>query len=390
MAQLVKGVTMPADESKATASDIAANAMGHALMGAVVAQLSGKDAVAGAVGAAGGELTARLLIMKELYSGRDTSDLTEAEKQSVSALASLAAGLASGIASGNTTGAATGAQAGRNAVENNFLGSTSSEKRDALAEKILKGDKSLETAKEFLGLENADKRSDALVALFNKDPASMTTGEKAELASYLRIYAADMQVQYGEAVTKELIAGMLSGRDYLKSAPQTEAQRKAQTIMNTWGYHKSNASIGDPVMLFGSNVLGLTIKESMAANAAIGTVVNAGSQLSGQDPFSYVDAVMAGVTAALTTGKGWQASAAINMGGAAVGSALKGENPLGSVIGAGIGSVVGGKAGDATSSAIGKVVDKTTADIGGAVVGSVVSEAVGNGVKEQVDKAGKK
>ncbi len=122
LAQLVKGVTMPADESKATASDIAANAMGHALMGAVVAQLSGKDAVAGAVGAAGGELTARLLIMKELYSGRDTSDLTEAEKQSVSALASLAAGLASGIASGNTTGAATGAQAGRNAVENNYAG----------------------------------------------------------------------------------------------------------------------------------------------------------------------------------------------------------------------------------------------------------------------------
>ncbi|GAB7202845.1 hypothetical protein OS12_42910 [Dickeya oryzae] len=62
----------------------------------MVAQLSGKDAVAGAVGAAGGELTARLLIMKELYGGRDTSDLTEAEKQSVSALASLAAGLASG------------------------------------------------------------------------------------------------------------------------------------------------------------------------------------------------------------------------------------------------------------------------------------------------------
>nr|WP_285895512.1 VENN motif pre-toxin domain-containing protein [Dickeya dianthicola] len=95
--------------------------MGHALMGAVVAQLSGKDAVAGAVGAASGELTAQLLIMKELYPGRDPRDLTEAEKQSVSALASLAAGLASGIASGNTTGAATGAQAGRNAVENNFL-----------------------------------------------------------------------------------------------------------------------------------------------------------------------------------------------------------------------------------------------------------------------------
>ncbi|WP_240476090.1 hemagglutinin repeat-containing protein, partial [Dickeya fangzhongdai] len=392
LAGLVKDATMPksGENREPTEAEIAANAIGHALVGAVVAQLSGKDAVSGAVGAASGELAARA-IMAVLYPDKkDTKDLTEAEKQSVSTLASLAAGLASGIASGNTTGAATGAQAGRNAVENNFLSSTSSEKRDALAEKILKGDKSLKTAKEFLELENADQRSDALVALFNKDPASMSAGEKAELASYLRVYASEMQTQYGEAVTKELITGMLARRDNLKSAPQTEAQRKAQAIMNTWGYHKSNASIGDPVMLFGSNVLGLTIKESMAANAAIGTVVNAGSQLSGQDPFSYVDAVMAGVTAALTTGKSWQASAAINMGGAAVGSALKGENPVGSVIGAGIGSVVGGKAGDATSSAIGKVVDKTTADIGGAVVGSVVSEAVGNGVKEQVDKAGKK
>ncbi|GAB7202844.1 hypothetical protein OS12_42900 [Dickeya oryzae] len=33
LAQLVKSATMPADERKATASDIAANAMGHALMG---------------------------------------------------------------------------------------------------------------------------------------------------------------------------------------------------------------------------------------------------------------------------------------------------------------------------------------------------------------------
>ncbi|MEJ1268554.1 hypothetical protein WDV93_20715 [Pantoea ananatis] len=54
-------------------------------------------------------------------------------------------------------------------------------------------------------------------------------------------------------MTKELIAGMLTGQDYMKSAPQTEAQ-KAQTIMNTRGYHKSNASIGDPVLLFSAAV----------------------------------------------------------------------------------------------------------------------------------------
>ena len=76
-------------------------------------------------------------------------------------------------------------------VENNFLSSTSSEKRDALAEKVLKGDKSLQTAKEFLQLENADKRSDALVAKFNKEPAELSTAERTELVSYLKIYASD-------------------------------------------------------------------------------------------------------------------------------------------------------------------------------------------------------
>ncbi|WP_186379493.1 hypothetical protein [Yersinia mollaretii] len=44
-------------------------------------------------------------------------------------------------------------------MENNFLSTTSSTKWDELAEKVLQGDKTLQTAKEFLQLENADKRS---------------------------------------------------------------------------------------------------------------------------------------------------------------------------------------------------------------------------------------
>ncbi|WP_167389288.1 VENN motif pre-toxin domain-containing protein [Pectobacterium peruviense] len=120
LAQLVKDVTMPKDESKATASDIAANAMAHAVVGAVVAQLSGQDAAAGALGASSGELAARAIMAKE-YPGKTANDLTEAEKQSVSALSTLAAGLVSGLASNSTASAASGAQSGRNAVENNSL-----------------------------------------------------------------------------------------------------------------------------------------------------------------------------------------------------------------------------------------------------------------------------
>ncbi|MBN3066338.1 VENN motif pre-toxin domain-containing protein, partial [Pectobacterium aquaticum] len=112
LAQLVKDVTIPKDESKITASDIAANAMAHAVVGAVVAQLSGQDAAAGAIGASSGELAARA-IMAAQYPGKTANDLTEEEKQSVSALSTLASGLVSGLAGNSTASAASGAQSGR-------------------------------------------------------------------------------------------------------------------------------------------------------------------------------------------------------------------------------------------------------------------------------------
>ncbi|WP_276202748.1 hemagglutinin repeat-containing protein [Pectobacterium brasiliense] len=129
LAQLVKDVTIPKDESKITASDIAANAMAHAVVGAVVAQLSGQDAAAGAIGASSGELAARA-IMAAQYPGKTASDLTEEEKQSVSALSTLASGLVSGLASNSTASAASGAQSGRNAVENNYLSNQQRSERD--------------------------------------------------------------------------------------------------------------------------------------------------------------------------------------------------------------------------------------------------------------------
>ncbi|MEI7215203.1 hemagglutinin repeat-containing protein, partial [Pectobacterium versatile] len=134
LAQLVKDVTIPKDESKITASDIAANAMAHAVVGAVVAQLSGQDAAAGAIGASSGELAARA-IMDKVYPGKTANDLTEEEKQSVSALSTLASGLVSGLAGNSTASAASGAQSGRNAVENNYLSSTEKSRQTELNHK---------------------------------------------------------------------------------------------------------------------------------------------------------------------------------------------------------------------------------------------------------------
>ncbi|WP_211130244.1 hemagglutinin repeat-containing protein [Serratia surfactantfaciens] len=100
--------------------NIAANAMAHAVLGAVTAQLNNQSATAGGLGAGGGELAARY-IAGELFPGKTAQQLSESEKQQVSALSQLAAGLAGGLATGDTAGAVTGGQAGKNAVENNAL-----------------------------------------------------------------------------------------------------------------------------------------------------------------------------------------------------------------------------------------------------------------------------
>lgn len=105
---------------KSTGDNAALNVMAHAVLGAVVAQAQGNSAAAGAAGAAGGELVARL-ITQQLYGTSDSNSLSEEQKQTVSALSTLAAGLSGGQVEGSSAGAIAGAGAGRNAVENNLL-----------------------------------------------------------------------------------------------------------------------------------------------------------------------------------------------------------------------------------------------------------------------------
>ena len=364
----------------------AANVAAHAVVNAALAVAQGNNALAGAAGAATGEVVG--MIATQMY-GKPVSELSETEKQTVSTLATVAAGLAGGLVGDSGASAVAGAQSGKTTVENNFLGATSSDKLDKAIEKIRNGDKTLATANELIKLENADKRSDALVSKFNKDPSQLNSAERAELAAYLRVYASEMEKEYGTAVAQELVTGLLSGQDYIKRNPDTEAMAKAQSIMNTWGYHKSNASIGDAPLLFGGSVLGLTVK-GMATNAAIGISVNSVAQLAGKDPFSYVDAIMAGVTAAATTGKGIIVSTPINMGGAAISSSIKGEDPTNSVIGAGAGSIFGGGIGKIATEQLKPVIKEGSAEVIGAVTGAVSGEVTGNQVKDKLDKVGNK
>lgn len=94
----------------------------HAILGGAVAALQGNSTAAGAAGAATGELAARA-IAGMLYPGvMDLSTLTDAQKQTVSTLATISAGMAGGLAGDSTADAVAGGQAGKNATENNLLG----------------------------------------------------------------------------------------------------------------------------------------------------------------------------------------------------------------------------------------------------------------------------
>ncbi|XSS63550.1 hemagglutinin repeat-containing protein [Pseudomonas sp. B11] len=99
-----------------TGSNDTARIMAQAVLGAVVAQVQGNSAGAGAAGAATGEL-----IAARLYPNTAPKDLSEEQRQTVSALSTLASGLVGGLAGGDLSGAVTGAQAGTNAVQNNWL-----------------------------------------------------------------------------------------------------------------------------------------------------------------------------------------------------------------------------------------------------------------------------
>ncbi|CAM3590807.1 VENN motif pre-toxin domain-containing protein [Rahnella bruchi] len=92
----------------------------HALAGAIVAEMQGGNAAAGAAGA-GLSAAGAKYIAAAFYPGRDIKDLSEEEKQGVVALATLASGIAGGVVGGDVSSGIDGAKGGKNEVENNAL-----------------------------------------------------------------------------------------------------------------------------------------------------------------------------------------------------------------------------------------------------------------------------
>ncbi len=106
--------------------DLKGRVLAHAVVNAALAAASGRDGASAAAGAAVGELAGKIAVDGF---GKQVSELSEEEKQTVSALATLASGLAGGLVGDSSANAVAAAQAGKTTVENNSL----SEAADYLA-----------------------------------------------------------------------------------------------------------------------------------------------------------------------------------------------------------------------------------------------------------------
>ena len=92
--------------------------MAHAVVNAALSLAKGENALAGASSAVTAEAVG---LISEAYYDKKPSELDESQKQTISALASLAAGLAGGLVGGDTASAVSGMQTGKVTVENNAL-----------------------------------------------------------------------------------------------------------------------------------------------------------------------------------------------------------------------------------------------------------------------------
>jgi len=241
-------------------------------------------------------------MISKAYYGKDASELDESQKQTISALASLAAGLAGGLVGGDTASAVSGMQTGKVTVENNFLGNTSSEKLDGARDKLLSGDKSKEAALNLLTLENADKRSDVLLDRFVRDPSLLSSADKQELQTYLQVYAYEMSREYGTDMAQELVKGLLSGNDYLKHSPDNELQRKAQNILAGWSIQESQAAVGTPALLALSGPIGATLRAATAAGGAYQFGTGVGQLIEGDDTWAAAGNMASGALAMSAVG----------------------------------------------------------------------------------------
>uniref|UniRef100_UPI0036D321DD cytidine deaminase-like fold-containing protein n=1 Tax=Pantoea sp. sgz302252 TaxID=3341827 RepID=UPI0036D321DD len=277
LAELIHKATTTKDANGKEVVNVEANLIAHAVLGAAVAQASGGSALAGASGGAAGEY-----IAQQLYPGVDRKDLSEEQRQTISALGTLAAGLAGGLAGDSAGSAVTGAQAGKNAVENNLLSVTKNEALNKAIEDQKAGRNLLEASQTIVRATNEDRASNVLVGKFLK--GTITDSEKQQLAGLLDQYGTELQTVYGYSSNKasDAIRSLLSGNAFVASQADARAYNEALGYLKTYSAQSGQAALGSDALMVLPGVPGTLVRGSVAVGGAYQTGTGIGQISKGE------------------------------------------------------------------------------------------------------------
>ncbi|CAI1757357.1 Filamentous hemagglutinin [Serratia proteamaculans] len=305
--------------------DPAARVLAHAAVNGALAAAQGNNALVGAGGAATAELIG--MIATEAY-GKPVSELSETEKQTVSALATLAAGLAGGLIGDSSADAIAGAQTGKTVVENNWLSETESRQLDKeLSACKASGGDCKPVLEKYIKISNKNSKELA-DACTGGGIACVTWEEVIQANTNVARDADPAQFRLSEKLKDPDAAALvnyLNGSDlkFLKDNITTGDRVLAVAIDPTsW-----------PALVMGGKAIitnGVTkgkeqliaVGVSGAANAAI----QYGTSKTGEVKLS--DVIGAGIIGAITAGKGYNPTVTWNAVGGYYSAEIKGDDPF--------------------------------------------------------------
>lgn len=208
-------------------------------------------------------------ILAEYIYNKQPGELTEREKENVSAWATLASGLAGGLAGGDTQSVANAARAGKTTVENNLLSPEKDDRRFKALEAQKAGQNLLKASQDIFYLTNEDKYNDKLIAGYKA--GKLDDAGKAELARFLNEYGTQLQLYRGmsEAEASQVIDSILK---YDSIGPVlTKEYNEAYRYLNSAGVHLSQAVIGTDALLAGPGRISQLMRLSLAAGGSYQT-----------------------------------------------------------------------------------------------------------------------
>ena len=321
---------------KQTTPDGAGRVAAHAVVNAALSLAQGKNALAGAAGAATGEVVG--MIATQMY-GKPVSELSETEKQTVSTLATVAAGLAGGLVGDSGASAVAGAQSGKTTVENNYLSYDEAHAfdREMTACRKAGGDcGDIQNKYAVLSAENRQKlhidvAADPLTALSGEDKWNIEGGlSAAGRPSWL----------YGSLTNQEVKDYVAEGNSYDLNYLNSNTSKGDRALAffgepeNYWGTVAGAGSLLTSSATLTEKFVsaGLSYEANGAVQIGTGNI---------GDKFDYLSFMMSGLTGVGTAGKGYYANQLLGAGSAYMSSQIEGQDSTASVVGSMAGTGLG-------------------------------------------------